>query len=273
MIRWRTGILASHTTVSRTHPVAGHEVASTASSQRTGDRRTQRRGNVIRRRTGILASHTTVTRCHPVAGHEVASTASSQRTWLRITVDLALRVRRPRSVTLVDRKLSTRVRDVVVIQRTGDRRTQRCSNVIRPRTGILASYTTVTRTHPVAGHEVASTASSQRTWLCVAVGLAVRGGRPRRITLVDGELGARIGDVVVVQRTRDGRTQRGGNVIRRRTGILASHTTVTRCHSVAGHEIASTASSQRTWLPIAVGLAVRVGRPRSVTLVDRELGA
>src|SRR6266403_1959149 len=143
--------------------------------------------------------------------------------------------------------------------------------MIRWRTGILASHTTVSRTHPVAGHEVASTASSQRTWLYITVGLAARVGRPRRVALVDRKLGTRIGDIVVVQRTRHRRTQRRRYVIRRRTGILTRHTTVSRTHSVAGHEIASTASSQRTWLYITVGLAARVGRPRRVALVDRKL--
>ena len=127
--------------------------------QRTRRRRTQRRSDVISRRTGILSGHTAVGRCYPVARYEAASTANSQRSRIRVTIDLAVGISRPGRITLVDRELRTSVGNVVVVQRTGNRRTQRRSDVIRRRTGILARHTAVARSHSVSRHETAATAS------------------------------------------------------------------------------------------------------------------
>src|SRR5437762_2848496 len=80
------------------------------------------------------------------------------------------------------------------------------------------------------------------------------------------------GLVDVVVREHPGRSERGADVVGRRTGVLACRTTVGRRYSIGEQEARSTARSQSSRLGIAISFAVGIGRPSRVALVDSELG-
>src|SRR5207248_2625237 len=137
----RTGVLTGYTTVGRRYSIGEQEAGSTARSQPSrlgiaisfavvvrrpsrvalvdselgpsvGDvviaqhsRWPQRCADVVGRRTGILTGYTTVGRRYSIGEQEAGSTARSHRTRLWIAIGLAVVVRRPGGVALVDGEL------------------------------------------------------------------------------------------------------------------------------------------------------------------------
>ena len=71
--------------------------------------------------------------------------------------------------------------------------------MISRRAGILTRNPAVGGSHVVSRNEIAAAAGSQRHWIEIVVGLAVRIGGPGGKAFVDGELSTGIGDDVVVQ--------------------------------------------------------------------------
>ena len=61
----------------------------------------------------------------------------------------------------------------------------------------LTCYTAVCRRHVVRCQETSSTTRGQRIRIIIPVGLAVEVGRPGRVLCINGEVGARIGNVVI----------------------------------------------------------------------------
>ncbi len=98
----------------------------------------------------------------------------------------------------VDRELGAIVGDDVVVERSAGR-AQRGRDVISRRAGILTGDARVSRRHAVSRDEVTAPAGSQRHRIEITVGLAGRVGSPGRQSFVDGELGAVVGDDVVVR--------------------------------------------------------------------------
>ena len=188
---------------------------------------------MISRRARILTRDATVGSRDTVGGDEVAATTGGQWHWFRVAIGFTVRVRGPSGEALVDGELGPIVGNDVVVQITS--RTQCGGDVISRRAGILTSDATVGGRDTVGGDEVAATAGGQWHWFRVAIGLTVRVRGPSGEALVDGELGPSVGDDVVVQITS--RTQCGGDVIGRRTGILTRGPTVVGGDIISRHEV------------------------------------
>ena len=99
------------------------------------------------------------------------------------------------------------------------------------------------------------------------VGHVVRRHHDRRIGLGDGEVRARVGDVIVGEDAS--RRKRGRDVIGTARHCLARVAAVTRRHAVRKQESSAATSGQRNRIRSAVGLAVGIRSPRSRPLVDR----
>src|SRR5207253_456153 len=302
VISGRTSILTGYTTVSGGDAIGGNKAASTARSQpnrigitiglavrvrcpgrvalvdsegraRVGDvvvgkhpGRSEGGADVISGRTSILTGYTTVSGGDAIGGNKAASTARSQPNRIGITIGLAVRVRCPGRVALVDSEGRARVGDVVVGKHPG--RSEGGADVISGRTSILTGYTTVSGGDAIGGNKAASTARSQPNRIGITIGLAVRVRCPGRVALVDSEGRARVGDVVVGK--HPGRSEGGADVISGRTSILTGYTTVSGGDAIGGNKAASTARSQPNRIGITIGLAVRVRCPGRVALVDSE---
>src|SRR5439155_901878 len=137
----------------------------------------------------------------------------------------------------------------------------------------LARCAAVARAHTVRRDKAAAAARGERAGVGIAIGLAVGVGRPGRRLLVDGEVGAVVGDVVVIQRTSYCRAQRGRDVVGAARHCLARCASVGCAHAVARQEAAAAACGQWNRIGVTVGLAGWVRRPCGILLVDGEVGA
>src|SRR5437867_9522242 len=155
----------------------------------------KRGGYVIRTACYGLTGVASISSCDVVRDYEAGSTADGQRNGIIIAIGLAVGLRRPGRVFLVDGEVRPVIDDVVV--REHARGTECSSDVIGTSCYGLACRATVSRRDVVCRQEAASTARSQRIRICIAVGLARRIRSPGRILRIDGEVRTRIGDVVV----------------------------------------------------------------------------
>src|SRR5207247_2945158 len=131
--------------------------------------------------------------------------------------------------------------------------------------------TTVSGGDAIGSNKAASTARSQPNRVGIAIGLVVVIRCPGRIALVDGDLRARVGDVVV--REHPSRSERGADVVGGWARVLTGNTTVSGGDAIGSNKAASTARSQPNRVGIAIGLAVVIRCPGRVALVDGEARA
>src|SRR5207249_5323620 len=160
----------------------------------------ERCGNVVGGWARIRTGNTTVSCRYAVGYHKAASTARSQPNRVGIAIGLAVRIRCPGRVALVDGEARARVGDVVV--REHPSRSERGADVVGGWARVLTGYTTVIGGNAIGSNKAASTARSQANRVGIAIGLAVRIRCPGRVFLSDSEVRARVGDVVVGQHPR-----------------------------------------------------------------------
>src|SRR5918993_719202 len=212
-----------------------------------------------------LARCAAVGRRHTIGGQE-----TSERTaqcWIGITVGLAGCNGCPGRVTFVDGEVCAVVGDVVVVENTCGR-IQRRADVVGTARHRFAWGAAVACRYCIG--ETTATACGQRDGIGITVGLAGCNGCPGRVTFVDGEVCAVVGDVVVVENTC-GRIQCRADVVGTACHRFAWGAAVA-CRYCIG-ETTATACGQRDGIGITVGLAGCNGCPGRVTFVDGEVCA
>ena len=176
--------------------------------------RNQTRTDRVRTAYNALTRSAAVGGAHAIRRYETCERSRKGR--IGIAIDLVRCIWCHRRSALIDRELSRVVSDVVIAKHA--RRSQARTNRVRTAYNALTRRAAVGRSYAIRYQESCELSGKRR--IGIAINLVRRIRRYRRIALIDGKLSAVVSDIVFGQHASC-RAQRCGNVIGRRTGILA----------------------------------------------------